>query len=116
MQKWFCGRGILKVVEVVVTCGNRKAISGGMGTDDPYLYHTAVDLSMSLLHIGCSHISLSHVRENTNENVHTFCFGKTGQSHHFWGCVFCGVVTQLFLVRVLRKCALGLFFATLLLL
>jgi hypothetical protein len=42
--------------------------------------------------------------------------GKTGQSHHFWGCVFCGVVTQLFLVRVLRKCALGLFFATLLLL
>jgi hypothetical protein len=41
---------------------------------------------------------------------------KTGQSHHFWGCVFCGVVTQLFLVRVLRKFALGLFFATLLLL
>ena len=23
------------MVEVVVTCGNRKAISGGMGTDDP---------------------------------------------------------------------------------
>ncbi len=24
------------MVEVVVTCGNRKAISGGMGTDDPF--------------------------------------------------------------------------------
>ncbi len=26
---------------------------------------------MSLSHIGCLHISLSHVKENTNENVHT---------------------------------------------
>jgi hypothetical protein len=34
MRKWFCRRGIGKVVEVVSTWGNRKAISGGMGTDD----------------------------------------------------------------------------------
>ena len=26
------------MVEVVVTCGNRKAISGGMGTDDPFIF------------------------------------------------------------------------------
>ena len=36
-QKWCCGRGILKVVKVVSTWGNRKAISGGMGTDVRYL-------------------------------------------------------------------------------
>jgi hypothetical protein len=35
-RKWFCRRGIGKVVEVVSTWGNRKAISGGMGTDDRF--------------------------------------------------------------------------------
>ena len=39
-----------------------------------FVYHTVVDLSMSLSHIGTSYISLSHGRENINENVHTFCF------------------------------------------
>ena len=29
------------------------------------VYHTAVDLSIGLSHIGCSYISVSHVRENT---------------------------------------------------
>jgi hypothetical protein len=37
-RKWCCGRGILKVVKVVSTWGNRKAISGGMGTDVRSIY------------------------------------------------------------------------------
>jgi hypothetical protein len=32
-------------------------------------------LSMSLSHIGCSHISLSHVRENTMKIYTHFVFG-----------------------------------------
>jgi len=33
-----------KVVEVVVTCGNRKAISGGMGTDRPLHFQLIEDI------------------------------------------------------------------------
>ena len=36
------------------------------------------------------------------ENFGILFFSTTGQTHHFWGGSFCGVVTQIFLVRVLR--------------
>jgi len=39
-RKWFYGRGILKVVQVVILRGNRKAKSGSMGTDVPFHYGT----------------------------------------------------------------------------
>jgi hypothetical protein len=39
-------------------------------------------------------------------------YEKTGQTHHFGGGNFCGVVTQIFFVRVLQKFALNFFLTT----
>ncbi len=41
-----------------------------------FVYHTAINLSMSLSHIGCLHISLSHVRENTMKMYKHIVFGN----------------------------------------
>jgi len=42
------------------------------------------------------------LRKLIEHTTYRLIFQKTGQTHHFWGGDFCGVVTQIFLVRVLR--------------
>ena len=51
-------------------------------------------------------------QESVRQDSQTFIIGKTGQTHHFWGGNFCGVVTEIFLVHVLQKFALDFFFTT----